>query len=161
MLLLLLCTDFQPRIARHLPELILPDKPSSNKLSVERGVLFRECYGVQNMKDTLGADFVYVEVNTGRVHRFQLKLGQSRLKKEDFRTVSSNFTTKKKLAVDAYNRVGLNLEADSKLYLITTRSYVPEDANALGDKIHLISKTTLNRYNVWPAQVKDLGKPYN
>lgn len=63
-MLLLICTDFQPRIAGHLPELILPDKPSSNKLSVERGVLFRECYGVQNMKDTLGADFVYVEVNS-------------------------------------------------------------------------------------------------
>jgi hypothetical protein len=161
MLLLLLCIDFQPRKAGHLPELILPDKPSSNTLSVERGVLSRECYGVQNMKDTLGADFVYVEVNTDRVHRFQLKLGQSRLQEEDFRTVSTNFTTMKKLAVDAYNRVGLNLEADSKLYLITTRSYVPADANALGDKIHLISKTTLNRYNVWPAQVKDLGKPYN
>lgn len=91
----------------------------------------------------------------------KLKLGQSRLKEEDFRAVSANFTTMKKLAVDAYKRVGLDLEADSKLYLITTRSYAPADANALGGKIHLISKTALNRCNVWPAQVKDLGKPYN
>jgi hypothetical protein len=74
------------------------------------------------------------------------------------------------LARAAYRRVGLSLE-NGKHYLITTRNYNPADGEkfergGLDEKsgentFVLIGNKTLKECNVWPAQAKNLGKPFN
>jgi hypothetical protein len=142
-----------------LENLILPSSAQDATGVVRRDVLLRECYRTSK-KDALGADFVYVEAATDRVHRFQLKLGMKQITEEDFRNIVNNFAPMQQIATEAYERLGLRLDQNSCTYLITTRSYKPDHAAALAGKVLLISKKILGDYCVWPEQVKDLGMPY-
>ena len=130
--------------------------PSTDEESFDQpiaSVLVKELYGRRKL-DCLGADFAVVIDNN--VFRFQLKLGSSNMKKENFEEVRNRFRTNEQLASDAYRRLGLSI-ADN--YVITTRSFAPNDAKA-SMEVKLIDSRILQEYGVWPDEVKALGKPF-
>lgn len=161
-----------------IPELLLPDTSADARSVssegettptvrvVPRGIFLKECFGATKKRDTLGADFVFVE-HSGIVHRIQLKLGTGTLAEKDFDAIAKNFKSKLSLATAAYERVGLSLSS-VRHYLITTRSYKPADGRRFegggndgdGLKIVLVGNETLHECDVWPDQAKDLGKPF-
>ena len=76
----------------------------------------------------------------------------------DFKDVADRFSTMRKEAEPCYKKLNLDLN-NSRNYLITTRSFNTSDCLVLGG-IVLIDNKVLRQYDVWPEQVKGLGKPF-
>jgi len=131
------------------------------------GIVMKE---VQGGRDVLGADFVVVLANDSgkEVGRLKLKLGKGRFKQPnkskgelgDIALLVIKFTAHKAVGEQCYRQYPELAGAVVKLGLMTTQQVTPAERLALQDNdIALFDAGVLSR-DVWPEQIRLLGKPY-